>query len=159
MLRSLTLCALALVLGGCGGGDEERVELKVYVDSMAAIDAMNRQVAGSSVDLDSPSHEITAADLAAARALVGRYLDEVQKQEGVDIAYRELRQAHNSYTRKLEQARELVADSGRELRRERGNVAIGMRHIEKMTRLHYRNLDVLWLRTQQQGDFTLVWPE
>ena len=42
----------------------------------------------------------------------------------------------------MKDAIRLAADQGRVLKRERGNVAIGVRHIEKLTKLHYGAIDI-----------------
>lgn len=159
MLRSLTLCVLALTAMGCGDGGRERAELKAYIDKMAEFDAMNREIADFIVRLDQPQYEITSADLEEARALANRYIDQMQSIESTAIGYRELRSIHDLYGRKLEEARSQVVDTGRELKHERINVAIGLRYIEKMTEQHYKALDVLWLRTDQPEEFPLQWPE
>ncbi len=159
MRRTLTLCLLALLLGGCGDGSEERAELKRYVERMGGLQEMNRQIVAAIVRLDQSAEEISAEELQAARELIRRYVARVQEIKSVDISYRELRVAHDLYSRTLAQANELAVDTGRELRRERGNVAIAARHVEKVTRQHYKALDVLWLRTDQQEPFPLTWPD
>ncbi len=157
MLRKLAICAFVFALGGCGG-DEEAAELKAHVAKLQQLDGLNRQVAEFITRLDQPSYEITAEDLEKARALINRYIAEIEKIPSVDIEYRELRVAHRTYGRKLAEAKTQATDSGRELKRERINVAIGMRYIEKMTELNYKAIDVLWLRTDQPEEFPLKWP-
>ena len=75
------------------------------------------------------------------------------------MVYRPLRLAYTTHLRQIEQATELAANKGNELRRERGNVAIGVRHIEKSTKMHFNAIDVLWLRQKVTDPFPLAWPE
>lgn len=159
MLRKLAVCALVFALGGCGGGKKEAAELKAHVGKLQQLEGLNRQVAEFITRLDQPSFEITEADLVKARELIDLYIAEIEKIPSVDIEYRELRVAHDLYMRKLAEAKTQAADAGRELKRERGNVAIGMRYIRQMTELNYKAIDVLWLRTDQSGEFPLKWPE
>jgi spore cortex formation protein SpoVR/YcgB (stage V sporulation) len=158
MLRKLALVALAIGLCGCGE-DAERQELLDYVDKMKAFDPDNRRVVDFIRRLDDPSIEITAADLEAARRLIDEYIQQVQAIPSLDIDFRELRVIHDLYGRKLAEAKAQAQDSGRELKRERGNVAIGMRHVEKMTDQHYKAIDVLWLRKDFKEALPLKWPD
>ena len=59
----------------------------------------------------------------------------------------------------MKDAIRLAADQGRVLKRERGNVAIGVRHIEKLTKLHYGAIDLLWTRQKIVDPFFLEWPQ
>lgn len=158
MFRKLAICTLVFALGGCGG-DEEAAELKAHVTKLQQFDGLNRQVAEFIARLDDPSYEIAESDLVDARGLIDRYVAEIGKIPSIDIEYRELRVAHDLYGRKLAEAKNQAADSGRELKRERGNVAIGMRYIRQMTELNYKAIDVLWFRKDQPEEFPLKWPE
>ena len=39
------------------------------------------------------------------------------------------------------------------------SVAIGVRHIEKLTKLHYGAIDLLWTRQKIADPFSLEWPQ
>ncbi len=159
MQRCVTLCVLTLLVWGCNTGQANRAELQSYVEEMAGLEAQNREIAQFIIRLDQPSYEITEADLEQARVLVNQYVDQIQARQSTDMRYREMRVTHSLYQRKLAEVRDLVADTGRELRRERMNVAIGMRQLERLTQQHYTALDVLWLRTSQAEPFPLAWPQ
>jgi len=157
MLPRLALI-LVLVLGGCGGGNEDAEELKAYAVKMQGLESFTQKISDMITRLDSPSIQISVADLAAGRKLIDDYCAAVG--EIGEINYDELRRAYNNYAAKIEQAKELAADSGRDLKRERGNVSIGLRHIEKMTIQHYGSaIDLLWLRQKLPGEMPLKWPE
>jgi hypothetical protein len=158
MLRKVAIFSLAIGFFGCGGGDKEALELQSYVDKIKALDGLNQKIASESTRINEPSIEITATDLVAARALISQYMVELGKIG--DIEYNSLRRSYDSYLRKVEQATELAADSGRELKRERGNVVIGLRHIEKVTIMHYQSaIDLLWTRQKIESTMPLKWPE
>ena len=157
-MRRLAVLALVLTVWGCGGGQEDADDLKKYVNAMKKMDGYNKQVKDTITNLDEPSYEITKADLDKARRLVDTYVDEVRKVE--QPAYRELRRAYDNYLRKLELAAEQAVDTGRELRRERGNVAIALREIENLTKRHYKSgVDLLWGRQNMGGEMPLQWPK
>ncbi|MEW6749923.1 MAG: hypothetical protein AB1505_02980 [Candidatus Latescibacterota bacterium] len=159
MLPLLAAVGLVFAVAACGGGERDARELREYVARMRQADPLNQRVAELSLRLDQPANEITAEDLVQARELVERYIAEMEEASGSHIGYQELRIVHDLYLRKLAEARDLAADTGRDLRRERGNVAIALRHIEKLTRQHHKALDVLWLRTDQPTALALQWPE
>ena len=102
--------------------------------------------------------QISEQDLAEARALINSYVSDVQTMFPRDLSYRELRVTHNLYVDKVSQAIELAGDKGREMRREKSNVAIGVKHIARFTRRHYNGMLVLWER-HKLTDFPLEWPE
>jgi len=157
MLPRLALI-LVLVLGGCGGGNEEAEELKAYVVKMQQFESSTKKIRDYITRLDDHAIQISVADLAAGRNLIDDYCAAVGKIPPPE--YDDLRRAFNNYLAKIEQAKELAADSGRELKRERGNVAIGLRHIEKMTIQHYASaIDLLWLRQKIPEKMPLKWPE
>ena len=157
MLRRLAVFALILGLGGCGGVNEEAEELKVYVAKMQELESYTKKISDSIALLDEPSVQISIADLAAGRVLIDDYIAAVEKFALPE--YDDLRRAYNNYVRKVNQAKELAADSGRELKAERGNVAIALRHIEKMTDQHFNSgVDLLWVRQKMPGEMPLKWP-
>jgi hypothetical protein len=158
MLKTLAVAVLTVGLVGCGG-DEDRLELVSYVNNMKQLDDKHREITQRIEILDDPSNEITASDLQEARQIIDSYIAEIEKTDPTEMKYRPLRIAYTSHFKKLTQAAELAKDQGKELRRERGNVAIGVRHIEKTTRLHFTALDVLWLRQKVKEPFPLKWPE
>ena len=158
MLRALIVASVAVGFLGCGGGTEEADELRKYVDSLKGFEEMNRQVSDHITLLDSPSIDVTAADLQKGRDLVDNYIAELAKLDG-EFVSTELRRAFQNYYRKVQQAKELGADSGRDIKRERGNVAIALRHIEKYTKSHYAaGVDLLWGRMKIEGEMPLKWP-
>jgi len=157
MLPRLALI-LMLVLGGCGGGTEDADELKAYVVKMQQFESSTKKIRDYITRLDDRGVQISVADLAAGRNLIDEYCAAVSAIE--PPIYDDLRRAYNNYVAKIEQAKELAADSGRDLSRERGNVAIGLRHIEKMTIQHYGSaIDLLWLRQKLPDEMPLKWPE
>jgi len=157
MLPRLALI-LVFVLGGCGGGNEDAEELKAYVAKMQQFEGSSQKIRDHITQMDDHAIQISVADLAAGRKLIDEYCAAIGKIEAPN--YDDLRRAFNNYAAKIEQAKELAADSGRDLRRERGNVAIGLRHIEKMTIQHYGSaIDLLWLRQKLPGEMPLKWPE
>lgn len=158
MLKVLAVTALAVGLVGCGN-DAEKQDLIKYVNTLKGFDGKNREVIRQIEILDDPSKDVTAADLQQARQLIADYIGELKKIDPVQMEYRPLRLAYTTHLRQIEQATELAADKGNDLRRERGNVAIGVRHIEKSTKLHFNAVDVLWLRQKVEDPFPLAWPE
>ncbi|NKB67641.1 MAG: hypothetical protein GKR89_11300 [Candidatus Latescibacteria bacterium] len=157
MLRILSAGALALGLVACGGTSEEAIELKAYAEAMKGMDSLNRQIQQAAARMDEPSIEVTSSDLEAGRQLVASYIAALKKIPQPEDS--DLRRAYDNYVVKVEQATELAADSGRELKQERGNIAIALRHIEKMTRRHYKSaVDLLWLRQKVEGEMPLAWP-
>ncbi len=156
-MRRLTLLALIFGLWSCGGSSEDAEELKKYVESMKQLDSLNRQVQEAIARVDEPTVEMSKTDLDAARRLVGTYIDAVKNVGKPE--YNDLRLAYESYLRKLELAQEQAVDTGRELTRERGNVAIALREIEKLTKRHYKSgIDLLWGRQKLEGEQPLKWP-
>ena len=159
MVRTIAICALLFALMGCDGSSQRVAEIRAYVEKIQQLDALNQRVDEFITRLDQTGeYEITEADLHEARRLIVNYVAEIQKIPSSDIVSRELRVTHDLYGRKLAEANNLAVDSGRELRRERGNVAIAMRHLEKMTKQHYQAIDVLWLRANQPDELPLKWP-
>jgi hypothetical protein len=157
MLPRLALI-LIFVLGGCGGGNEDAEELKAYVVKMQEFESSTQQIRKYITRLDDRGVQISVADLAAGRKLIDEYCAAIGTIPPPN--YDDLRRAFNNYVAKIEQAKELAANSGRDLSRERGNVAIGLRHIEKMTIQHYNSaIDLLWLRQKLPDEMPLKWPE
>ena len=158
MLRKVAIFSLVVGFWGCGGGNEEALELQSYVDKIKTMEGLNQKIANEAKRLNEPSIEITVADLVSARAMISQYIAELAKIG--DIEYSDLRRSYDNYLRKVEQATELAADSNRELKRERGNVVIALRHIEKMSIQHYNAaIDLLWTRQKMDGPMPLKWPE
>lgn len=158
MLKALAVTALAVGLIGCGN-DAEKQDLIKYVNTLKGFDSKHEEVIRQIELLDDPSRDVTKADLENARQLIADYISELKKVDPVEMVYRPLRLAYTTHLRQIEQATDLAADKGNDLRRERGNVAIGVRHIEKSTKLHFNAVDVLWLRQKIQDPFPLAWPE
>jgi hypothetical protein len=158
MLKVLAVAALAFGLIGCGN-DAEKQDLIKYVNTLKGFDGRNQEVIRQIKILDDPSRDITKADLQNARQLIADYVGDLKKIDQAEMVYRPLRLAYTTHLRQIEQATDLAADKGNDLRRERGNVAIGVRHIEKSTKLHFNAVDVLWLRQKVETPFPLAWPE
>ncbi len=158
MLRAVTTLVLAMGLVACGG-NEEQLELISYVNKLKDFDAKNREVLKQIEILDDPSIDVTPDDLQKVRGMIASYISDLEKIDPVEMEYRALRLAYTTHMRQISQANELASDKGNELRRERGNVAIGVRHIEKFTKLHFKAIDVLWLREKVAEPFPLAWPE
>jgi spore cortex formation protein SpoVR/YcgB (stage V sporulation) len=157
MLRKLAVLALVLSLSGCSTEAEDKQVLIDYVAQLQALDDKNKQVAETIEHLRKPIGEISAGDLATARQLIVDYVTQLQALPR-DLSYRELRVTHNLYVDKVTMAIELSGDKGREMRREKSNVDIGVRHIEKFTRRHHNGMNVLWDR-HRLPDFPLTLPE
>ncbi len=158
MLRAVTTLVLAMGLVACGS-NEEQVELISYVNKLKGFDAKNREVLKQIEILDDPSIDVTSEDLEKVRGMIADYIGDLEKIDPVEMEYRALRLAYTTHMRQVSQANELASDKGNDLRRERGNVAIGVRHIEKFTKLHFKAIDVLWLREKVSEPFPLAWPE
>ena len=158
MLRRLAVLALAVGLVGCGGEVEERQILIDYVGKMRQFDGKNEQIVTTIEHLRKPISEISEQDLAEARQLINDYVTHLKGLVPSDLDYAELRVTHNRYVAKVEQAIELSGDKGREMRREKSNIDIGVRHIEKLTKRHYNGIDILWLRQKIADPYPLVWP-
>ena len=157
MLRKLAVLALAVGLVGCGTEEEDKQILIDYVTKLKELDAKNRQIVATIEHLRKPISEISEADLAKTRQLINDYVAKLQTFPR-DLTYRELRVTHNLYVDKVSQAIELSGDKGREMRREKSNVDIGVRHIEKFTKRHHNGMNVLWDR-HNLPDFPLEWPQ
>ena len=157
MLSKLAIMALVLSLGGCSTEQEDKQVLIDYVTQLKALDDKNKQIAKTIEHLKKPISEISAEDLAKARKLIVDYVEQLQSFPR-DLPYRELRVTHNLYVDKVTMSIELSGDKGREMRREKSNVDIGVRHIEKFTRRHHNGMNVLWDR-HRLSDFPLSLPE
>ena len=159
MLRKLAVLALAFGLAGCGSGDKEKRILLDYINKMQQLEGKNRQIVKTIEHLREPISEISEQDLAEARQLINDYVAQLKGLVLVDLEYRELRVTHNRYVTEIEQAIKLSVDKGREIRREKSSVGIGVRHIEKLTKLHYNGIDILWLRQKIADPYPLQWPQ
>ena len=143
MLKKQAILALDLSLSGCSTEEEDKQVLIDYVAQLQALDDKNKQIAETIEHLKKPISEISVEDLATARQLIVDYVTQLQALPR-DLSYRELRVTHNLYVDKVTMAIELSGDKGREMRREKSNVDIGVRHIEKMTRRHNKAITVMW---------------
>ncbi len=157
MSRIMAVLALAVGLVGCGTEEEDKRILIEYVTKLKGLDGKNRQIVDTIEHLRKPISEISEGDLAKARQLINDYVAELQAFPR-DLTYRELRVTHNLYVDKVSQSIELSGDKGREMRREKSNVDIGVRHIEKFTKRHHNGMNVLWDR-HNLPDFPLEWPQ
>lgn len=157
MLRKLAVLALAVGLGGCGTEEEDKQVLVEYVAQLKQFDQKNARIVVIIEHLREPLSEISVEDLAEARQIINEYVAQL-KTLPRDLPYRELRVTHNLYVDKVSLAIELSGDKGREMRREKSNVDIGVRHIEKFTKRHHNGMLVLWER-HKMPDFPLVWPK
>lgn len=158
MSRKLAVLVLAVGLVACGGEETERQILIEYVGQMQKLDGKNKQIVETIEHLRKPLSEISEQDLAKARRLINDYVTELKELVPDDLDYKELRLAHNLYVTKVADAIPLSGDKGRELRREKSNVDIGVRHIEKFTKRHYKAVDILWLQRKLADPYPLVWP-
>ncbi len=158
MSRKLAALALAVGLVACGGEEAERQILVGYVQQMQKLDDKNKQIVETIEHLRKPLSEISDQDLTKARRLINDYVTELQGLVPDDLDYKELRLAHNLYVKNVADAIQLSGDKGRELRREKSNVDIGVRHIEKLTIRHYKAVDILWLQRKITDPYPLAWP-
>ena len=160
MLRNLAILALVLGLGlgGCSTEEEDKALLLDYVNTLTKMAEKNKQVVESIKHLRKPLDQISEQDLVMTRELINSYVSDLQTMFPRDLSYRELRVTHNLYVDKVSQAINLSGDKGREMRREKSNVDIGVRHIEKLTKRHYNGIDILWLRQKIADPYPLVWP-
>ncbi|MEE3232547.1 MAG: hypothetical protein VX294_00140 [Candidatus Latescibacterota bacterium] len=159
MLNKIILFIVVAGIGiyGCGKDEEERKELVSYVKKLAVLGNSNGEVVKWIETLDDPSFQMQPEDLQQARDLIAEYVGKLGEIDPATLSYRELRVTHNLYLTKMQDAIRLAADQGRVLKRERGNVAIGVRHIEKLTKLHYGALDLLWSRQKIVDPLLLEW--
>jgi len=159
MLNKIILFIVVAGIGiyGCGKDEEERKELVSYVKKLAVLGNSNGEVVKWIETLDDPSFQMQPEDLQVARDLITEYVGKLGEIDPATLSYRELRVTHNLYLTKMQDAIRLAADQGRVLKRERGNVAIGVRHIEKLTKLHYGALDLLWSRQKIVDPLLLEW--
>ena len=155
MLRKLAVLALVLSLSGCSTEEEDKQVLIDYVAQLQALDDKNKQIAETIEHLRKPIGEISAEDLATARQLIVDYVTQLQALPR-DLSYRELRVTHTLYVDKVTMAIELSGDKGREMRREKSTVDIGLHHIEQLTKRHYNAIDILWLRQIISDPYPLV---
>jgi len=156
MLRKLAILALAVGLGGCGTEEEDKQVLINYVSQLEKMAGKDEKIVTHIKHLRKPLSEISEEDLVEARQLIMDYVAELKAMPR-DISYRELRVTHNLYADKVEQAVELSGDKGREMRREKSNVAIGVKHIARFTKRHHNGMSVLWDR-HKLPDFPLKFP-
>jgi len=158
MLRNLAILALVVGLSGCSTENEEKAMLVQYINKMTKLADKNKQIVESIKHLRKPIDQISEQDLVEARELINSYVSDVQTMFPRDVSYRELRVTHNLYVDKVSQAVELSGDKGREMKREKSNVAIGVKHIARFTERHYNGMSILWER-HKLTDFPLDWPE
>ncbi len=157
MLKKLAILMLAVGLGGCGTEEEDKQLLIAYVAELKKLDEKNERIVRTIEHLRKPISEISERNLVEARQLINDYVAQLQTLPQ-DLPYRELRLTHNLYVEKVSQSIELSGDKGREMKREKSNVDIGVRHIEKFTKRHHNGMSVLWER-HRLPDFPLEWPQ
>jgi hypothetical protein len=157
MLKKLAILMLAVGLGGCGTEEEDKQMLIAYVAELKKLDEKNERIVRTIEHLRKPISEISERNLVEARQLINDYVAQLQTLPQ-DLPYRELRLTHNLYVEKVSQSIELSGDKGREMKREKSNVDIGVRHIEKFTKRHHNGMSVLWER-HRLPDFPLEWPQ
>ena len=157
MLKKLAILMLAVGLGGCGTEEEDKQMLIAYVAELKKLDEKNERIVRTIEHLRKPISEISERNLVEARQLINDYVAQLQTLPQ-DLPYRELRLTHNLYVEKVSQSIELSGDKGREMKREKSNVDIGVRHIEKFTKRHHNGMSVLWER-HRLPDFPLQWPQ
>ena len=157
MLKKLAILMLAVGLGGCGTEEEDKQMLIAYVAELKKLDEKNERIVRTIEHLRKPISEISERNLVEARQLIIAYVAQLQTLPQ-DLPYRELRLTHNLYVEKVSQSIELSGDKGREMKREKSNVDIGVRHIEKFTKRHHNGMSVLWER-HRLPDFPLEWPQ
>ena len=158
MLRKLAILVLAIGLVGCSTEEEDEQVLVQYINTMTKMADKNKQIVEAIKHLRKPIDQISAKDLADTRALINSYVSDMQTLFRRDLSYRELRVTHNLYVDKVSQAVELSGDKGREMKREKSNVAIGVKHIARYTERHYSGMQILWERNKL-SDYPLSWPE
>ena len=158
MLRKLAILVLAIGLVGCSTEEEDKQVLVQYINTMTNMADKNKQIVEAIKHLRKPIDQISAQDLADTRALINSYVSDLQTSFPRDLSYRELRVTHNLYVDKVSQAVELSGDKGREMKREKSNVAIGVKHIARYTERHYSGMQILWERNKL-SDYPLSWPE
>jgi len=158
MLRKLAILVLAIGLVGCSTEEEDKQVLVQYINTMTKMADKNKQIVEAIKHLRKPIDQISAQDLADTRALINSYVSDMQTLFRRDLSYRELRVTHNLYVDKVSQAVELSGDKGREMKREKSNVAIGVKHIARYTERHYSGMQILWERNKL-SDYPLSWPE
>jgi hypothetical protein len=158
MLRKLAILVLAIGLVGCSTEEEDKQVLVQYINTMTKMADKNKQIVEAIKHLRKPIDQISAKDLADTRALINSYVSDMQTLFRRDLSYRELRVTHNLYVDKVSQAVELSGDKGREMKREKSNVAIGVKHIARYTERHYSGMQILWERNKL-SDYPLSWPE
>ena len=158
MLRKLAILVLAIGLVGCSTEEEDEQVLVQYINTMTKMADKNKQIVEAIKHLRKPIDQISAQDLADTRALINSYVSDMQTLFRRDLSYRELRVTHNLYVDKVSQAVELSGDKGREMKREKSNVAIGVKHIARYTERHYNGMQILWER-KKLSDYPLSWPE
>ena len=158
MLRKLAILVLAIGLVGCSTEEEDKQVLVQYINTMTKMADKNKQIVEAIKHLRKPIDQISAQDLADTRALINSYVSDLQTSFPRDLSYRELRVTHNLYVDKVSQAVELSGDKGREMKREKSNVAIGVKHIARYTERHYSGMQILWERNKL-SDYPLSWPE
>ena len=157
-MRRLTILALVLAVWSCGGDQEKADELRKYASSMKQLESLNKQVAETLTRLNEPSYKISKEDLDTARRLVDSYVAAIEKVERP--TWSQLRRVYDNYLTKLKEAQNIAVDTGRELGRERGNVGIALREIEKTTKRHYKSgIDLLWGRQNIVEEMPLKWPK
>ena len=158
MLRKLAILVLAIGLVGCSTEEEDEQVLVQYINTMTNMADKNKQIVEAIKHLRKPIDQISAQDLADTRALINSYVSDMQTLFRRDLSYRELRVTHNLYVDKVSQAVELSGDKGREKKREKSNVAIGVKHIARYTERHYSGMQILWERNKLLN-YPLSWPE
>lgn len=158
MIRRIVALAVLAALFACGDAQDEVEELKTYVQHLRGLDDYNRQVEVLIKQFDDPTSEITPADIAAARKMLGEYATAVEAVPSPTSSM--LRNTHNLYVRSFGDARRLASDETGDEKRQAHSVAIGLRRLRTAIEDRvFPALDVLLARERLDGEeYELGWP-
>lgn len=157
MLRGLVTLALAVGVGGCVE-DAEVEELKGYVRTLQGFGSHNLRIEQYIDCFGDPATEVTAQDLAGARALLEEYADAVKAVP--PLSESALRDAHGVYVRALDDACRLAREEGGDRKREVRSVAGGLRSLRRdIDGRLFPAVEVLLGKHNLEGEeYQLRWP-